>query len=88
MDRFDPVDLKDGDIILLEAFVVRWPLQDQPKKENMDSDDERKLKAERYKKRREWKKWAVDLRLDAVSILFQGSEHQVEASKPDEDVNI
>ena len=35
-------------------------------------------------KRKEWKEWGVDFRLDALSLLYQGSQLYSEL-KPDEE---
>lgn len=68
MGKYDTDDLKKGDIVVVEMTIVRWA----PK----ETDGAGK-KAPR--KRREWKKWNVDFRLEAVSVIYPGSDYADEA---------
>ena len=76
-------DLKNGDIVLVEFFVTRWIPKDEPN--GVTSGAVQVVKGKPKRARREWKKWNVEFRLDAISLLFAGSKYVVEEVKEDED---
>lgn len=71
-------ELKRGDIVLVEMYVTRWPV----KEEGSDKDDSSKPS---YGKKREWKRWNVEFRLDAVSVLYPGSDYVEDITRDDEE---
>lgn len=70
-------DVKHGDIALIEMYVTRWAVKD-------DATDKGDNKSN-YGRAREWKKWNVEFRLDAISVLYPGSDYTKEEIRPDED---
>ena len=87
MDKVAATSLKLGDIVLAEVFVTRWVPKDEPADSSSNISAQRKKLRGRTKKR-EWKTWNVEFRLDALSLLYPGSEYYVEAAKPDEEVEL
>ena len=95
MPHVDAQDLKNGDIVLVEVFVSRWiPKEDTSDGATQSSSGSGSASAKGkntsrgrwYKK--EWKKWNIQFNLDAISLLFAGSEYYVEESKKDEEVEM
>lgn len=70
-------DLKRGDIVLVEMYVTRWTVKD-------DATDKGESKPS-YGKKREWKRWNVEFRLDAISVLYPGSDYAEEDAREDEE---
>lgn len=77
MDKYSVSDLEKGDIVLVEMYVTRWAIKDE-------KDRAETSKAKRFEKNRSWKKWNVDFRLDAISVLYPGSEYAAGGSRADE----
>ena len=96
MDRIDCADLKEGDLIMIEASVARWPDKEKPKDEGKtgnktqsatNKDNQHKLV--RSQMGRSWERWRTELRLDSIAFLFAGSEHLTALeSNEGEDVDI
>ena len=93
MDQLSADQLELGDLVLAEVFIHRWIA----KPETTDAEGEtdalpakKKPRTSRYGQgrpaRREWKEWNVEFRLDALSLLYSGSQYYNVAIKPDEDV--
>ena len=87
-------DLKNGDIVMAEFLVTRWVPKDE-------SDEVVPIAGPSFKKgragsksqsqksgRREWKSWNVEFRLDAISLIYPGSDYHEDRVKPDEDVEL
>lgn len=70
-------ELKYGDIVLVEMYVTRWVMKDE-------SNDKGESKPT-YGRKREWKRWSVEFRLDAVSVLYPGSDYAEELTREDEE---
>ena len=85
MAPLSPTDFNKGDIVLVEFSVCRWASKKKNDTDQNNGDEKGKAadKPKQYK-RKEWKEWGIDLRLEAMSLLFQGSEFYNEL-KPDED---
>ena len=93
MDQISADQLDQGDIVLAELFIHRWIAKpDLPDADaEIDSPSGKsKSRSSRYGKgraaRREWKEWNVEFRLDALSLLYPGSQYYNVAIKPDEEV--
>ena len=84
MPRLPAEEIRVGDIVLIEMSVTRWPVVDPPKstQEAKEREDMRKAKL-----RAPWTKWKVDLRLEAVSLVFQGSQYVTLSGVADENVS-
>ena len=78
MFELESTDLKKGDLVLAEFFVTRWI-----PKENSDTSGTGDGKS-RYGRKREWRRWNVDFKLDALSLLYRGSTYYVEPQRADE----
>lgn len=68
MPRYHTTDLKPGDIVLIEMSVIRWA----PK---TDSDVSGGKKKKSFKARREWRNWNAEFKLDALSLIYTGSDY-------------
>ena len=76
MRRFDCTTLKRGDIVLAEFLVTRWAV-----KELNEGTGEGPSKPG---KGRQWRKWNVEFKLDALSLMSRGSEYYIEPQRADE----
>ncbi|KAJ3559085.1 hypothetical protein NM688_g552 [Phlebia brevispora] len=74
MTRLDVHDLKPHDLVLIEAMILRWPL-------------ERGEERIEFYKTRNWKTWRTEYKLDAIYLLFPGSTYMDE-KRPGEDVEL
>ena len=82
-------DLKRGDIVLVEVFVTRWIPKEEDSDLHVGTSYGRKGSSTKGKApKKEWKRWNVQFTLDAVSLLYQGSQFYVEETKADEDVEM
>lgn len=79
MAKYNVGELKKGDIVLVEMYVTRWAIKDgSVGKTEVD-------KAKRFKKNQVWNKWNVEFRLDAMSVLYPGSDYEAGGARADED---
>lgn len=83
MPLYAAEELKRGDVVIVELMVARWVptvQQDNNKPGKQDSSSSSTANASppkahsspaktKYSGKREWKKWVVDLRLRAISVL-------------------
>ena len=79
MSAYPLKDLKKGDILLVEMFVVRWPVKDEESANKDASTSKGKTK------RREWRRWNVEFRLDSLSVLYPGSDYAQDVGFDDDD---
>ena len=75
MRRLDCEEFKPYDIVLVEALIVRWPIEETEA-----------MKQARYVKK-SWKKWRAEFRLEAMSLLYRGSDH-IGSARAGEDLNL
>ncbi|KAF7790456.1 hypothetical protein EIP86_001411 [Pleurotus ostreatoroseus] len=73
MLKYATNDLKKGDIVVVEMSITRWAIKDENEKEKTN-----------WKKRKEWKKWNVDFRLESVALIYPGSDYAGDAMDRDD----
>lgn len=81
MPKYDVSDLKKGDIVLVEMYVTRWAIKDDTEGVPVD-------KAKRFKRTKTWKKWNVEFRLDAMSVLYPGNDYAADGPRADEEIEV
>lgn len=69
--------LKRGDIILVEFYVTRWTPR-------TTSSSTRGDKKPAFAQRTVWNNYVVEFRMDAISVLYPGSDYFKVATRPDE----
>ncbi|GJE91874.1 hypothetical protein PsYK624_080250 [Phanerochaete sordida] len=79
MTRKRHTEISARDLAVAEATIVRWPVTD---KEKVDQ------KSSGRPSRRSWESWRVEFRLESLWFIYQGSQHDVGARGPGEDVMI
>ena len=73
MLKYETKELKKGDIVVVEMAITRWAIKDEKDKDKTN-----------WKKRKEWKKWNVDFRLEAVALIYPGSDYADDAADKDD----
>ncbi|KAJ3536821.1 hypothetical protein NM688_g6786 [Phlebia brevispora] len=74
LKRIDPLELKAGDLVLVEAIISRWPLQ-------------RGEEHLQFFRTRNWKNWRTEFRLDSIYVLHTRLPAE-EDNRPGEDVEL
>lgn len=69
MTRYHTTDLKAGDIVLIEMSVIRWAPKSEAEKKDFS------VKGKPFKAHKEWRNWNVEFKLDALSVIFPGSDY-------------
>ena len=95
MPRLAAKELKLGDVVLLEVFITRWIPKDDPQLDDATPSGSAGSSAKGkgvYRKgrwtKKEWKKWNVQFTLDAISLIYPGSDYYMDEAKADEEVEI
>ena len=78
MSTIDPSSIRNGDIVLLECSIKRWNTD----KGNLGHG----FTSGRQSTTRNWSAWDVGFVLDAISLLFPGSEFYKDPVPKSEDV--
>ena len=76
MATIDPASIRNGDVILLECTIKRWNTDRVNLGHGFTNG----------RQSREWTTWDVGFTLDAISILFPGSEYYKDPVPDSEDV--
>ena len=76
MSRLRADSLHRHDIVLVESFISRWPI-----------DETEIEKQNKYKYPRTWSRWRAELKLEAISLIFPGSVY-MGSSRDGEDLDV
>ncbi len=81
MPKYAVSEIKTGDIVLIEASIIRWPIRNTPVAGGGTPPSPQKFV------RPVWKKWTAEFKLECLSVVYPGSDYYKGSDQiPDEDV--
>ena len=94
MSKIRSTQLKEGDIVVAEASVIRWSASTKDGKEGKDANDEnskdgqRRDIREKRTRKKVWDNWRAEFKLESLWWTYPGSKHRVTGQGPPDDVEL
>ena len=92
MSKIRSTQIREGDIVVAEASIIRWIPTVKDGKDGNDENDpkdgqQRDVREKRTRKK-VWDKWRVEFKLEALWFVYPGSKHVITSKGLSEDVEL
>ena len=89
MSKMRSTQIKEGDIVVVEASIIRWASSGKDTNdENENKDGQPRDVREKRTRKRVWENWRVEFKLESLWFVYPGSKHVIASKGLSEDVEL